>query len=125
VVLQPGFGEAAVAGSAQAERLDALGDGALDAGAVSVAAAPVVGVLFGAGLLKNLVLDLRPQGQVATGFGVGAGGSQFTGAAGPFSETDTGDRGAAVAPGVSPLNAGAAAGAGCLTLVPVDGGSRR
>lgn len=57
VVLQPGLGGAAVAGSAQAECLDTLGDGALDAGAVvAIATVPVVGVLLGAGPLKNLVL---------------------------------------------------------------------
>lgn len=80
-------------GSAQAESLDALGDGALDAGAVSVAAAPVIGVRLDAGLLEDVVLGSRPQGQVAAGLGLGAGGAQFAGAAAPFREADTGDRG--------------------------------
>src|SRR4051794_40540950 len=48
-VLQPGLGQAAIAGAARSGHRDGLGDGALDAGPGGVTGPPVGGGLLGAG----------------------------------------------------------------------------
>ena len=55
VVFEAGFGQAEVAGAANAGDVGGLADGALDAGADLVALFPLAGGLFGAGVLDGFV----------------------------------------------------------------------
>ena len=60
-----GLGQPAVAGLVEVAAPGGLGDGAFDAGSVSVALAPGWGGLLGAELLLGLVLGAGPEGEVA------------------------------------------------------------
>lgn len=101
--------------------MDGWGDGALDASAVAVSTLPLVGLLLGPRLLEDFVFDAGPQGEIAAGLGVSAGGPQLAGPAVTGGEADPCDRGAPVALGRSPGDADLVAGAGSRVLVPVDG----
>lgn len=69
-MLKAGLREAAVAGSAQAAALDALGDGSLNSGSDLVTVFPGIGSLFGPGRLNNFVFVAVPQVERAV-FGLG------------------------------------------------------
>jgi hypothetical protein len=91
LVLEAGLREAAVAGSAQAAALDALGDGSLDSGAGFVALLPCVGVLLGVGLAEGFVFLTGPQGQAAADGGGGALLADWAGEAVTAVEADPDD----------------------------------
>ena len=64
--MEAGFGEAAVAGAAQAAGSDALGDGAFHARAVLVALLPLFGLLLGASELEGLMLGTMANSEPPT-----------------------------------------------------------
>src|SRR5580704_1331169 len=122
VVFQAGFGQAEVAGAADAGDVGGLGDGAFHPGADPVFAPPGIAGLLGAGGGDGLVHRAGAEVERAAAAGRGGAlGAGRAGRAGGPGEPGQDDVGAVDVAGRGPQAGAGALGAGDLLGVPVDG----
>ncbi len=119
-VLEAGFGQTLVAGSAESVGSDALSHSSFHSRAVLVTLLPSIGLLFGAAQLESLVLSAMPDGEPSTRTGAGALRAGRAGSAGRMGECDFDDRDLVLGSVGFPARGGGALGTGDPLVVPVD-----